>query len=376
MDPRHFAILTISLGILLRFIVALRGQNYDFNSYRIVADILHQGGNVYAETTRYNYGPIWLLTIRLLDLLTFRNTMVFRYLLTLLLSLVDIGIFVILWQRFGRFVAVLFLFNPIAIVITGYHNQFDNLAIFLGMLAILVINDDFDNGLTTRKFSGLLILGLSLVTKHILFMFSFWLAVKQKGWPQKAAVFLIPLLVFITGFLPYWAEGQVGVIQNVFLYKSYDQEYFYNLFVPGILQAVFDSRMIWMGLLIVFALATRLEEGLRTLLIYTAVLVAASPAITNQYLAIPVAFVSVYLNPFTALYSLVGAWLMLVDEHALHLKPLQLTPKDNIFLYAIMVILLSLGIVWMIWHDRIMAFLQAIIKEIRIQLAGGGQTDI
>lgn len=374
-DTRWVAIAAIALGILLRLLVALRNPNYDFDSFRIVADIVERGGNVYAETHRYNYGPIWLLIIRALDLLTGRNEVVFRYLLTVLLSLVDVGIFALLWQRFGKLAACLFLLNPISIIITGYHSQFDNLAIFLGMLALVAIDDDFENGLTWRKLAGLLLFGLSLITKHILFLFPLWLAVKQKGWWQKLAVLFVPILVFFVGFLPYVTEGRQGIIQNVLLYQSYDQQYFYRLFVPGALQLFLSSRTVWIGLLFLSAFFVRKLDGLRSLLIYTAVLVAASPAIANQYLSIPVAYVSVYFNPFTALYTLVGTWLLLVDRHGLHLKPLQVIPNGRGSLYAIMVALLTSGIVWMIWHEQIMVLARAVINEIRIQFPGRDSSD-
>jgi len=44
------------------------------------------------------------------------------------LSLVDLGIFFVLWKKFGRPAAALFFLNPISVIITGYQSQFDNLA--------------------------------------------------------------------------------------------------------------------------------------------------------------------------------------------------------------------------------------------------------
>jgi len=64
--------------------------------------------------------------------------------------------------------------------------------------------------------SALLVLGLSLATKHVLFAFPFWLAVKQKGLGQKVIVVLVPVLVFLSGFAPYWHEGSQGSSRTCF----------------------------------------------------------------------------------------------------------------------------------------------------------------
>src|SRR2546425_238698 len=90
----------------------------------------------------------------------------------------------------------------------GHNYDVDNFAILLGLVSALLIGDDFDKPLNRRRFLGLSILGLSLMTKHIFFAFPFWLAVKQRGTLQKCAVILLPVSIFILGFVPYWNEGK------------------------------------------------------------------------------------------------------------------------------------------------------------------------
>ena len=57
----------ILLGVALRMLLPDRGYNYDFESYRLVADVLSAGGNVYRETSRYNYAPLWSSILQGLD---------------------------------------------------------------------------------------------------------------------------------------------------------------------------------------------------------------------------------------------------------------------------------------------------------------------
>ena len=51
----------ISAGIMLRFIAMSLGHNYDFESYCVVGEIAGNFKNVYANTYRYNYGPIFFM---------------------------------------------------------------------------------------------------------------------------------------------------------------------------------------------------------------------------------------------------------------------------------------------------------------------------
>ena len=56
-------------GTIARFWAGTLGHNFDFDSYRVVADLMAQGKNVYASTDRYNYGPVWFTVIHALDVL-------------------------------------------------------------------------------------------------------------------------------------------------------------------------------------------------------------------------------------------------------------------------------------------------------------------
>jgi hypothetical protein len=353
-------------GVAARLLVATRGHNYDVDSWRIVADIVERGGNVYAETGRYNYGPVWFQVLQVLDRLAGHNPAAFRYFVAGFLSLVDAGIFYILWRKYGRLAAGLFFFNPISIIVTGYHGQFDNLAILLGLLAAWLVGDEFDRPLDRRKLLGLFVLGLSLATKHLLFAFPFWLAVKQRGMGQKAVVMLVPIGLFLLTFAPYWPGGRAGIINHVFQYQSVTNGYFYNLFVPLCLQFMFSSRVIWLFLLAVFAFVWRRKNTFESLLLYTAVLVAASPAVVNQYLAIPVPFVATHFNVFTLLYTAFGTLHLLVDVNGLHLTGI--IPG----IYAdISICMLCLGLIWIIGRRVLLDMLEWCIAEAKNQFGGG-----
>lgn len=50
----------LSLGIIIRFFAMSLGRNFDFESHCIVGEIAGNFRSVYAETSRYNYAPIFL----------------------------------------------------------------------------------------------------------------------------------------------------------------------------------------------------------------------------------------------------------------------------------------------------------------------------
>ena len=360
-----FAVLVA--GIAARLLVATCGHDYDMDSWQLMAKLADHGDNVYASTERYNFAPGWFHILHALNLLAGHNPTAFRYLVAGFLSLGDAGIFFILWRRFGKAAGCWFFLNPISIIITGYQCNFDNLAILLGLVAVLLMGDEFDQPLGRRKLLGLFVLGLSLVIKHVFFAFPFWLAVKQKGMRQKLVVILMPVSMFALSFVPYWHEGSQGIVQNVFLYRSATTEFFYRMFVPMGVQYMFNSQMVWFFLLVIFAFIYRQKNTVEFLLLYTCVLVAASPANINEYLAIPGPFVATHLNPFTILYTAVGTLHLLVDVNGLHLTGLSQTICIDVAIY-----LLCLGLVWVTWRQNIMAWLKRLLErcilEVRNQL--------
>jgi len=229
------------------------------------------------------------------------------------------------------------------------------------------MGDEFDRPVSRRKLLGLFVLGLSLVIKHVFFAFPFWLAVKQKGMLQKLVVILIPVFIFALSFVPYWHAGSQGIVQNVFRYRSFTTEFFYRMFVPMFVQFMFNSQTVWFFLLAIFAFIYRQKNTVEFLLLYTCVLVAASPANINEYLAIPGPFVATHLNPFTILYTAVGTLHLLADVNGLHLTGLSRTICIDIAIY-----LLCLGLVWATWRQNIMPLLKRLLEwcvsEVKNQL--------
>jgi hypothetical protein len=337
----------IAIGILARFVVMMRGHNYDFDSFAIVGDLAARGLNVYANTHRYNYGPVWFIVLGGFYRLAPGNLAAYRILVVAFLTLVDVGILLLLMRLFGRTTALVFFLNPISIIITGYHNQFDNLALLLGLMSVTVFGDSSEEGITGRKLGGLCILGLSLMTKHILFAFPIWLAVKQKGLLAKGVVIGLPIAIFLLGFAPYISTGREGILHHVFMYASTRNAPLYATIVPALVKPYLSSVTLWLTLLGLFGIVFKKRRVDESLLLYTAVLVAAAPSAANQYLAIPVAFTALNLNLLTVAYTALGTLQLAAHEVELHFNTLQqaLDFHEPGF-YAPMMVLLLVAVTW------------------------------
>lgn len=321
-DPLRIflALLVVALGVTLRILCAERGQNFDVDSYRIVADIMLRGGNVYQETTRYNYGPIWFHALHGIDLLRIPQvawTHDFRLKVALFLTIIDLCIFSFLLRSYSLKVAALFFLNPISIIITGYHSQFDNFAVLTGLVAIAAYARA---ATSTQRSIALVILGLSLMTKHVLFAFPLWLAFREKSWTERMRVVSIPYLIFLGGFLFYLPEGAGGIIKNVFLYKSWDNAPFWSLVAPYVVYRFVPKTLIMISALLILGYALRRRAVLETLHLYLVALVVVSSAIANQYLAIPIPSVAALWNWGYAGYTLVGTLFLAVDGDGLQLQ--------------------------------------------------------
>lgn len=318
-------VLFIIIGTVIRIAIAQRGYNFDITSYRIVADIAVRGGNVYVETQRYNYGPIWFYILALLDYLPFPLSdplLSLRWKVSSFLTLTDIAIAICLYRWYGFKIASLFFLNPISIIITGYHSQFDNLAILLGLISIKTLENE-NNTLSNKALYGLFLLGISLSIKHVLFLFPLWLAFKSDRWRAKLLTITIPYAIFLATFLPYLPKGANGILSHVFLYRGYANAPFWYGIMPSIVVDKLPIFILFIGSLIFLGLGVRTKKPLESFYIYTIALVIFSSTVANQYLAIGIIAISTHWNASYLMYSIAGMIYLLASGDGLHIKIFQ-----------------------------------------------------
>jgi Gpi18-like mannosyltransferase len=121
-------------------------ENWDTAAYAEVVHVLDSGGALYRDTPRYNYSPAWALTLRALSKVSAPLRIPLHRSVRALLLAADA---VTAWflYRIARDVlarppdraagvALLFFANPVSVFVTGFHAQFDGLAILFLLAAL------------------------------------------------------------------------------------------------------------------------------------------------------------------------------------------------------------------------------------------------
>lgn len=332
-DNRYFLSIVVAIGVVLRFIIIAIGHNFDFDSYMIVGEIVKNGGNVYAETSRYNYGPLFFLVQGLLYSIssifegTSRN-LCYRLLIVTFLTVADLGLMFYVKFRTNNLWAAVFFLNPVSIIITGFHNQFDNWAVLLAFIGVyyLMRGDQLEERHRWTKYDtlGISFLSLSLIMKHILFAFPIWLLFSKKiEWKKKIVYCFLPPILFLLSFLPFIKLGWKGILTNVFLYKSFNN---FPLLGVGIIKYFVPSftglrfGIVLFGIfMIILGWLVKEEEVDKLILLYFVSLVCFSSAITNQYIAIPMSAVIILMKEKSFVYSIMGGIYLVMVSNGLRL---------------------------------------------------------
>ncbi|MCP4763969.1 MAG: hypothetical protein GY870_19510 [archaeon] len=316
----------IAIAVILRLLVMFRGHNFDFESYLIVGKIVSEGGNVYAETHRYNYGFLFSFvqgSFYYISSFFSNNTVIYRSLIVLTLSLFDIAIGLLILKKYNLKLMMLFLLNPISIIITGYHNQFDNIAIYFSLLGMVFINTE--KRFTKQDIIAISFLTLSLITKHLLFIFPIWILFKD-NFPKKKkiAYAIVPVFCFFISFIPYLRFGWEGVLKNVFLYRSFNNFPLLNLFFTKVLGLSIEKNyiVIFFTAMICLGFIVKKKPFEQMILYYLLGLVCFSSAVANQYLAIPIISVCILGTRLKYVYFITMGLFLVFETNGLHLYPL------------------------------------------------------
>ncbi|HXA45893.1 MAG TPA: hypothetical protein VNZ25_10330, partial [Candidatus Angelobacter sp.] len=109
-------------------------------------------------------------------------------------------------------------------------------------------------------------------------------------------------------------------------------------------------QAIWAICLVAFAFVCLKKDVMESLLFYVAVLVATSPAITIQYLAIPLVFIATRVNCVTVIYTILATVVLVVHPNGLRISGIFQPMFPNIPIYV-----LALAVAWSAWQPQITA---------------------
>lgn len=327
-------LLTSVIAVSARLLAQTFPYNYDFTAYVAVSDQVLAGGNPY-ETGKHNYGPIWFLLHSSLRLVA-EEPEAFRVALALLFSMVDIGIGILLMKRGYLAAAILFLLAPVGIAISGQHGQFDNVSIVMALGSALLLTRGA-GPIAMRDVWSVALMGLSLSTKHGFLLLPIWFALMQGTWIRRFFYGIVPYILFGLTLVPFWLINSTPIRDYVLNYRSNTNAPAYYSLLPDELVWGWVNRgyivFLFLGILAILGWWYRKIPAFEATLIYGICLVVFSTAIVDQYFAIPMAGISVFLNiGFLAWLVYVSIYLLgepedfnlpIFDTLKLHLAPYQ-----------------------------------------------------
>jgi len=318
--------LALAIGIVVRIWLATLGHNFDLESWLIAGRALHAGKNVYVETFRLPYAPLWAivssLALHVQEWLGWNGMVSFHALIASVLTASDVAIALVLARLWHRTAAIVFILCPVSCLITGYHSQIDTLAILFALLSWCLLARSEDDAPWRVPAAGLL-LGLSLATKHLALFFPVWVLFwRRHPLRVRIAYGAIAGAVFVASFVPFslTPEGRAAVWKHVFLYRGllwYGNALLPRLVpVPRLWEPIFVAAMTVTGL----AVARRAPHDLLPL--YLVALVLFTPTIADHYLAIPLVAAAIHWRRWTVWpYLAVASVLLLVSPHNVGFLP-------------------------------------------------------
>ncbi len=377
-NKSHLIIFIILIGTSLRIAISLYGYNVDMEYWRLYADVKKFNGPIYE--TGMNYAPTWSYILHFLDQIPFfleNEIQSLRFKVMLLLTLGDLAIFFIVLKIHSLKISSLFFLNPISIFITGYHSQFDNLAILVGLVSILLF-EKYKKKLGFIFFS--ILMGISLTIKHTLIVFPIWIAIKEKKFLKKIIIVAVPLFIFFMSFILF--DNSYNIIFDYILgyVGSNENAAFWKLFTPLHLGTYIGYKNLFFISLVLLGLFLDKENKIKTFYLYLISVVLLSNHLANQYLAIPVLAIAYFWNRFYLLYTISCCLFFLVDFVALDLVFFQdligWTRNSTRIGYKIIILFLALGFLETIiskeklnYYIKIIfyTFLKKIKKQLKIK---------
>lgn len=311
------------LGLTIRLSLAyFFPGNFDQESYEIVARIMHQGKSVYAETSRYNYTPLWSHFLSAFYSIAKATSLPIHFVVRAFLSLVDLfnALLIGLIGKRNDSDSFIYAFsaywlNPVAILIVGYHGQFDTFAM-LPLLLAVYLSEGRNHKL---PFAWIWLLGtFSIIIKHITVfgvLALFFHVAKNK---IQACIFSIGSVVaFLLTFAPHILVNADGVLNNVFYYQGHIGIYgLSSLISPSFAFILFYCIM---GFIVVFnkeLLKSPLPKSINFIFVS---FLTFTHGIGEQYFLLPVLWGSIYRSKWFWIFSIAAGLFLLGSGNNLNL---------------------------------------------------------
>lgn len=312
-------VLLMFLTVILRTIPALETPLIgDLPNYIRVGEAVLAGNNPYSATNVYPYPPIWMWIEAGGVWLARFSELPFQVIIKTPLILSDAAISVLLYKigasrgkRLAILLGLLYAFNPVSILITGFHGQFDTLAIMATLLSVHFLNKRKE-----RASAVALSLAIGLKAFPILVLPFFLIHIKGsiRNRITFASLATVPVGIILAPFLlsdfqavkgqlfDYAGMTDYGWAALVRAWYWLENSRFY-IPVPGLDDMLAQSKTIYLvlyGFLVVFSFLKKTKPPIVTLIaISFCLFYFVYGGIASQYL--------IWAVPFLLLTDIRGA---------------------------------------------------------------------
>ena len=339
---------------ILKLSISTLGYNNDIEIWKHVSrgmlDGFLNGRVIYTYTQFYNHGPIRSYALYFLafalNILSLNDMYTFHIWVVFFLSIFDTIMALLIWKIFGKVSSLIYLLNPVSLLITGYHSQIESTTIMIGLLSWFVLlkaKDLYEKKNPKYKkllIASAIILGFSLGIKHVLFFFPFYVFLmhrRNKIFKTSDIItyIFIPYFIFFGLFgieilrdsyhpaaitfrnikmfvFDYRSGGLYGTsgfaqLLHLFLPAAYIQKYFswtpffkdYSFF--------FVTSLLLFGVLAI----NKVKDIKIVYPLYLLAMFAFSPSLANQYMAVPLLAMSVFYKNIIAFIYFLNTYIYL-----------------------------------------------------------------
>lgn len=333
-------VMVIFAGTIIRLILAkVVFGNFDMQSYETVTDILNEGGNVYAKTARYNYSPVWFMVLLALKQIQLALDVPFHFVVRSFLCGVDLltlGVLLLI-ARVKKLpvtrTAIFFYLSPVSFLVTGYQGQFENFAMLMVLIGILMYLRFTARPVLRTALLWLFATAGMIVKHNVFYELIICLNSSIKRYWIKLSLFIVSVIVFLLLFIPYWKTGSRGIIGHVFNYSSYPGLYgltsiygLTSLFTLPQLKYFFIVAMFF------FPFYLKSRDIIAQCLLGAIFFLTFITGFSTQYFVLPVALAAIRPSKFSLFYTIVASAVLLGNY-------------NNVFILGFN--LLKLNMVWM-----------------------------
>lgn len=283
--------------------------NWDSRWYAAVVAQLDRGEELFHGPTFYSYSPLWALFLRALNVLAVPLGVPLYRAVGFVLLLADVATALVVYAIARRALketpalaagaALLFFLNPVSVLATGRHNQFENVSILFLLVAV------FSAGARpVRSLPIVAALSGSLLVKHITWFHPLLFIRSRRRDGVSPVAGLVPYFVFALSFLPYWSTRS-QMVKNVLGYRSLSETYGTAVLLEFRVVPRWVPSALFLAAAVAGVLAfRRLEVGRASLYLFL-VLLLFLPGIAEYYLIWPIALGAVYRGAGFFVYTVV-----------------------------------------------------------------------